>query len=217
MLLRARHDSDKAIRRGAILKAAESLLEIGTSELPPASAIARQANLAKGTLYLYFDTKEEIYFSLLMRGFSQWMDAITEALSGIERSLPSFISRYTEFCLANPTTLYLASMSPTLIERNIGEASAYAFKKGLADSTRYIGMLISSAFPAVSEAQGRALLLHTISLTTGLWQHAHPVEVIAKVYHREELTILRLDFEHELRQAIEALWKGTFTAGSRLA
>lgn len=214
MLLRARHESDKAIRRAAILNAAEELLEIGASELPPVSAIANRANLAKGTLYLYFETKEEIYISILTRRFSLWVDVITEVLGGIERSLPGFVSRYTDFCVSNPKTLYLATIGPTLLERNIGEERAYEFKKVLADSTRYIGMLISNAFPVVSEAQGRALLLQTFALTTGLWQHTHPPRVIATVYEREELSILRLDFERELRQAIEALWKGTFTTGS---
>ena len=70
MLLRARQDEDKAIRRATILKAAEDLLEVGAPDLPSASAIAKEAKLAKGTLYLYFGTKEEIYLSVLTVGFS---------------------------------------------------------------------------------------------------------------------------------------------------
>ena len=51
---------DKVARRTAILKAASKLFTAGTGSLPTAAEIASAAGLAKGTVYLYFRSKEEI-------------------------------------------------------------------------------------------------------------------------------------------------------------
>src|SRR5687767_10428219 len=42
--------------------------------------IAAAAHIGKGTLYVYFDTKEDLYFSLIYDGFSQLVDRLRAQL-----------------------------------------------------------------------------------------------------------------------------------------
>lgn len=42
--------------------------------------IAAEAKIGKGTLYVYFDNKEDLYFSLIYEGFAQLVDRLREQL-----------------------------------------------------------------------------------------------------------------------------------------
>lgn len=68
MSIAARRGREKEARRAAILDAARHVFF--SKGLPSATVdeIAQRAELSKGTLYLYFRTKEEIYISLMDEG-----------------------------------------------------------------------------------------------------------------------------------------------------
>jgi AcrR family transcriptional regulator len=53
------------------LTAADELFAAAQDQLPSVSSIAEAAGLAKGTVYLNFETKEEIFAQLLLEG---WCD-----------------------------------------------------------------------------------------------------------------------------------------------
>ena len=62
---RAIDEADKARRRQTLLNSALELFLARPTELPSVQSIASRAGLAKGTVYLYFDTKEEIFLTIL--------------------------------------------------------------------------------------------------------------------------------------------------------
>lgn len=53
----ARHDDQKSRRRAAILDAADRLLREEGFDTFAMAPLARRAGIAKGTLYLYFETR----------------------------------------------------------------------------------------------------------------------------------------------------------------
>ena len=67
---RAYGSQDKLARRHDILEAARRLFHRGGGELPSVARIAEAAGLAKGTIYLYFETREAIYADLLLQGWA---------------------------------------------------------------------------------------------------------------------------------------------------
>src|SRR6266480_3299827 len=44
--------------------------------------IAAEAKIGKGTLYIYFDSKEDLYFSLIYDGLGRLVDTLREQLFG---------------------------------------------------------------------------------------------------------------------------------------
>jgi len=50
--------------------------------------IAAAAKLGKGTLYIYFDSKEDLYFSLIYEGFAKLVDELRGQLAG-EQTRPA--------------------------------------------------------------------------------------------------------------------------------
>ena len=62
---RARSEEQKAQRRQAVLEAAETyFLDVGYEAFSMAQ-LAKRAGLIKGTLYLYFRTREELFLTSL--------------------------------------------------------------------------------------------------------------------------------------------------------
>lgn len=76
MAERALAREDKQARRAVILSAARTLFNEGDGNLPTASQVAAASGLAKGTVYLYFQTKEEIFANLLLKGWIPVMGAV---------------------------------------------------------------------------------------------------------------------------------------------
>jgi len=67
MGLEERRKREKEGRKNAILKAARKLsFEKGFKSITVAS-IAKKAELSKGAVYLYFNSKEEIYVEILLK------------------------------------------------------------------------------------------------------------------------------------------------------
>lgn len=208
---RARLQVDKDLKRDSILAAAESLVDLQKHSLPQVSEIAKKAGLAKGTVYIYFRTKEEIYLSLLARGFAKWLGGIKAALSTPNANPETILTAYCDFCVNNPKTLFLASLASTILENNIPEEVAYEFKRSLAQETRNISEQIEALFPGVSCGYAAKLFIYSYALTLGLWQHAHPSPVIEKVFKKPELSILRINFGDAIHAALNTLWKGALS------
>lgn len=78
--LRARSPLEKDRRREEIVRAAERLWTTTAYGDLSMSQVAREAKLAKGTLYLYFDTKEELFLALLGEHLRAWFACCGELL-----------------------------------------------------------------------------------------------------------------------------------------
>ncbi len=63
-----RKEREKAQRRNAIINAAEEVFFDKGFDIATMDDIANKSELSKGTLYLYFKSKEEIHFHIVARG-----------------------------------------------------------------------------------------------------------------------------------------------------
>ena len=76
-----RKEREKLQRRNDIIDAAEKVLFSRGFESATMDEIAERAELSKGTLYLYFKSKEDLQFAIFMRGFDILMKMMKENLS----------------------------------------------------------------------------------------------------------------------------------------
>lgn len=83
-----RRQKEKQQRRRAIMEAAKEVFFDKGLIASTMDEIAEKAELSKGTLYLYFDSKEELYLSLLDEGLDillrMFQEVVSEDLSGDE-------------------------------------------------------------------------------------------------------------------------------------
>jgi AcrR family transcriptional regulator len=69
---RARTDQAKVVRREQLLEVVAQLWTEKNFASITMFEVAKRANLAKGTTYLYFQTKEELLLALLKRELENW-------------------------------------------------------------------------------------------------------------------------------------------------
>jgi AcrR family transcriptional regulator len=80
MKLRARREEDKSERTAAILKAAGEIWSKSSWSDFTMTDVARRTGLVKGTLYLYFATKEELLQAIFERMLGEYFDSVDRSL-----------------------------------------------------------------------------------------------------------------------------------------
>lgn len=77
-----RKKREKERRRNAIIDAAEEVIFSKGLEQATMTEIARQAELSKGTLYLYFKNKDELYMAITQRGSDILNERLAKLFAG---------------------------------------------------------------------------------------------------------------------------------------
>ncbi|MBK8739280.1 MAG: TetR family transcriptional regulator [Betaproteobacteria bacterium] len=207
---RAMLEEDKQLRRQAILSAAAALLLQHPERLASVQDVALQSGLAKGTMYLYFRTKEEIYLAVHEQQTHQFFDTL-EALLARERSRPS-LKRLTrnvvEAIRQHPSFLPLAIQCPEF-ERNADLDVVAHCKAGIGARLQHIGAAMEITYPRLKKGDGARLLIRSYGLMLGLWQLTAPTPVRERLLERTELAVFRLDYLVQLEAALYAMWRGT--------
>jgi AcrR family transcriptional regulator len=103
MGITARKEREKQHRRGTILAAATDLF-FEKGYRTTMEEIAGRAELSKGTLYLYFGSKDELYISVIMEGFhilEERMERALQGVEGVEKKMKALCFAFIDHCLEN--------------------------------------------------------------------------------------------------------------------
>jgi AcrR family transcriptional regulator len=206
---RAIATEDKAERRQEILGAVEALYLKHPDRMPSVAEVAEKAGVAKGTVYLYFPSKEEMLLALhelhVARFFAQLGKKLREpGPLGFDDIFP--ITR--DHMIRVPGYLPLTSRCFGMMDREIPLETAIEFKARVATILMAAGEGLERHFKGLAHGGGILILLHSYALIVGLWQLLHPNERFGKAMSRPELKLLMLDYEAEVEKALRALWAG---------
>jgi TetR/AcrR family transcriptional regulator len=115
---RARSSEQKALRRQALLEAAETyFLEVGYEAFSMAQ-LAKKTGVVKGTLYLYFKTKEELFLTLYEQSLIRWSQIFIGYLSN-SMSSKAYAQTLYNTALADGSFLPLLIRLEHIIEHNV--------------------------------------------------------------------------------------------------
>lgn len=132
-------------RRDSILKAAGELFSRRPFHEVMLDEIAARARVGKGTLYIYFKDKHDIYASVLLAGYEAVLKELDEAQQGARDPLAAIramVGVVAKFALAYPGTFELmrAGLQPGQL-------------KPLRDRRRLLGKRLESALIRAAEAR----------------------------------------------------------------
>lgn len=209
--------ADKEERRNAILDAAEALFIEFPARVASVAEVAEAAGLAKGTVYLYFPSKEEMLLALHERHVAGFFAEVMRLLDGpgpVDFDAVFEVTR--KHFIRAPGYLPLTSRCFGLMDREIPLETALAFKTRVAQTIAIAGTALERHFPALAPGQGVVVFLHSYGLIVGLWQLLHPNERFGAAMNRPELKLIKRDYERDIESALRALWSG-MTGGSTAA
>lgn len=212
---RAMHAEDKEERRQAILDAAERLLLEHPQRIVSVDEVAARAGLAKGTVYLYFPSKEEILLGLHERHCEHFFDGMVELLTrGKKVEFDDTLAVVHQRIVNEPGFLPLAGVCFGLMEKSIPVEAQRAFKIHLGAWITETAAGLERHFLQLEPGHGFMLLMHSYALIVGLWQMLHPTPIRDAVHAQAELEMFKLDYTTELDSALRALWEGTLNKKS---
>lgn len=206
---RAYGGEDKQARRAAIVAAAAVLFGDGRGDLPTAHSIAQACGLAKGTVYLYFSSKEAIFSALLQESWGGVVGLVEESFAPLASSVgddpvSAFLVAYIAHLNSHRELLRLDALRPTL-EKGLDLASLTEFKQTFVERLVTGGALIDRRL-SLRDGKGVKLLTRTHALTCGLWQSlgaGSSSETTA-----DPAGALTPDFINELTEALAEFWRG---------
>ncbi len=212
---RAIDADEKAARRDAILDAAGQLYD-PAQPLPGVAEIAAQAELAKGTMYLYFQTKEAIYLGLHARHSRHFFEALVARLEGPAAfDVEDMLAVVDEHMIRAPAYLPLSNVCMGAGSERIDEASHEAFHQELAMWLMRAGAGIERRLPRLAPGDGARVLHHGYALMLGLYQLlGQPSQcAVHRRLHERGLALCAHpvaaeppDFRSESHAALRGLW-----------
>lgn len=206
---RARSATDKQQRRDQILDTALAIWADHSFASVSMADVAARSGLAKGTLYLYFETKEELFLAMLGRLLDAWFDDLD---SGLTSNRHWDAAQAGELiCAALERHSALTRMLPiaaSILEHNISLASARAYKERLLERAAQTGAQLEQRLAFLEHGDGTWLLLQIYALVVGLGQMADPAPVVRQVLEAPEMAPLRVAFGPSIRRSLTTLLQG---------
>ena len=198
----------KDARRDVILVAAQELFCKQPFETIFMGTIAASVGLAKGTLYLYFRTREEIFLALLTRELRAWLLSLSAAAH--ESPAPEAALDWIVESLASRNELLrLAALLHSVLERNLSVETAREFKLSFDAGLSATANHLAPALRLADDEEARRFLRWLQVCILGLCQMAHPSPVVEAAMAQEpRLAHMVIDFRKELRSMLGAILAG---------
>lgn len=200
---RARTAEHKGLRREKILEVARQCFQESSLEDLKISHLAKRAGMAKGTVYLYFKTKEEIFLAVLTKEYEHWCDYVEAGIPG-HPDLPALL---VEGIKETPLLGPLVAVMHTNLETNINFEAAYTFKKLLKNRARKLTALIQKEYPQL-RGKGLEYLMMFHSNLIGIHHMAHPTGVVDEVLGLPAFVMLKVSFHESLERTMRFILVG---------
>lgn len=195
---RALQADAKEERRQRILAAAEQVLLAAPSREIGMAEVAQAAELAKGTVYLYFPSKDELLLALHERQVEDLFRSLFEASEAGHLDFEGVLRLVDRHALSSPLYLPLAVRCLASLDAAVPSAVRSAYKARINGHLRNVGQALEQHFIGLEPGGGVSLLFSSYALIMGMWQllspdPAHPYP---------------LDFRRDVEHALRALWRG---------
>ncbi len=207
---RATSDLQKEQRRDVILAAAhELIMDVGFFDVSM-SMISKRAGIAKGTIYIYFETKEEIFLSLSLDELRSWLTQLMTELSDVSKPVSNdqFL-QIVRRTLSERQSLYsLISLMHLILEKNVSYKQALHFKRTLLSLMVDVSGLVEAALPYMVKGDGVKLLMQLHCLLLGWSQMTQVSPVMDQVLAEPDLQVFRIDLEDALFSSMSIMLAG---------
>lgn len=206
---RAVLEKDKLSKRTSILQSAAFLLQKKDWAELSMDEVAKRAKIAKGTLYLYFPTKEDLCLRVHNADYEVWfLDMETFLTETKVVNAEVFSNWFVDSMDRHVRFLKLLPIVPTILEKNASVETIREFKRSLKSQIFRILPLLIQVFPFLKEQSAFLFLMQCHALAVGSWSHGFPSNQVKDAVKEDGLAMFVLDYKLFLRTSILTLLNG---------
>jgi AcrR family transcriptional regulator len=204
---RAIGTQEKNARRQQMLDAAADLLRDWSFTDITMQRIADRSGVAKGTLYLYFSTKEELFLALLEQGLTAWYSELGDLADRASGNVsPASAARVIASTLsARPILVHLYGLLHSTFGGGIDLESILDFRRRQHRIISTLAPALARRVAGLSESSASRFLVRLEIVIGGLAWTAFPSQTVAQILREEDLAVFLVDFELELTEILSAL------------
>lgn len=215
---KARKPEDKAERRTHLLHVAADMFDSIPYAKITMADVAIRAGLAKGTVYLYFASKEELFLGVLEQLLFHWYDLVDQRLDDVRGELEAdqliaILAMPTEH---QQTLTRLIAIVSGVLEHNVSLEVASRYKPRLWARMTNTGAKLEAKWPHFRPGEGFLFLGHLGLMIIGGRHLADLPPVIGQVIDTFDLKGFRFDFETELYALLRNHLRGLEARSSEL-
>lgn len=216
MRRRATTDEDKQQRRQDIILLAWQLFQHTAYDAITIAEVARQVGLAKGTIFLYFSTKEELFLAVQQQQLEDWFSFIDARLDATDdgaqadpqAGIDAVVALFSGTLHDRPALARLLALLPGVLEHNIDFETALRFKRALFAHLVQTGARLERRLPFLQPGQGARLILWLHALVIGFRQMTDIAPVLREVLQQPDLRSIDIDFSTEVTGTFRLLLSG---------
>jgi AcrR family transcriptional regulator len=193
------------------LKAAAHLFSVREYREVSIGDVAHEAGLAKGTVYLYFKTKETLFLELCANAFRDWFDALDAGFPEKSAGPAALAAVIASTLRDRPLLRRLFALLHSVFEENVDDSSLRAFKQQMAELLQRPALRTEQMLNLKS-GEGLRIMLWTHALMVGLVQMTSREESSRRLIAKyPELELMRLDFNRDFEAALASMLTGCIT------
>lgn len=208
---RARSKNEKKQRKADILAAALKLL-LQNKKTASVIQIATASGIAKGTIYLYFNSKEEIYLTLFQQQWDPLFEKINSAVTKKNSQIKDITQAIAEYVANNPLFLTLMTACSGMLGRTKEKEVIRSYQQILAKNLEVSGKILHKRF-GLDARNSTNLFLRTYAIIFGMWDVVYMAPVVKQVFAEEKWTDFPNDYQRELQETLCILWNGMINKG----
>ena len=193
-------EEEKKDRERLILENAIELYDSSNFSEITMNALARKCNLAKGTLFNYFPTKETLFARILYNEYSEWgaqeLEAIKKHDTFTKDSYKQFILDQTKYLLKyRMRMIRLVSMKRSIINKNIAPEILAEEIEGLDYTIHQLSLITERKIDFLTETKIYNLYMARHVIITGAYDLATSPHNIEKLMEINKTNLAVIEFE----------------------
>ena len=209
---KAQRPDEKSQRRELILEAARELCGSAGAPAFTMAELAEATGLSKGTMYLYFESKEQVFLALLEGELAEWSMFVDEELDEL-RGADEVGDLLAGSLVERPLLTRLLAMLQT-IEQGLDAKSVRRLKRTLREGVLQLGEGLEHAVPGL-RGRGVELVLLLNAVVIGVEHMADPPAATRQAMRAEGAMVLQIDRSRALARGVAALFHGLQHAPER--
>lgn len=204
-IIRARDGDQKQARKQTLMDAGWKLF-LQHGQMPSVSQVVQSAGLAKGTFYIYFKTKEELFLELMSGALNEFFQVLNESLGNKDIELEAYVDVFVRKFHKDHMLIKLGALLAGVLEQNTEEEAVKKFKMNLVCQLKKAANVLHDRFPVIDEHHAARMILRSYSVLLGVAQLIPSSPTQTRLMQDPALSVLALDFGEEAKAILQALW-----------